>query len=124
MNSTIHDEESELYAALIELGCKSKQARELQNLYMHCGYNSFSIDKYCSCDIVICSSNCTMESTLRCIEMAKDEGKSVIVLRNNRDSVRDAIEQSVVKQHCSTSVDKSGYLLIFNNHLPKQHFIL
>ena len=28
----------------------------------------------------------------------------------------------IVAQHRSTTVDNRGYLLIFNNHLPKQHF--
>jgi hypothetical protein len=32
--------------------------------------------------------------------------------------------KEIVEQHRSTTVDNRAYLLVFNNHLPKQGFTL
>ena len=58
--------------------------------------------------------------------MAKTEageaGHTVAVMSPYDGRVRQALCAQIVAQHRSTTVDNRGYLLIFNNHLPKQHF--
>lgn len=117
----------ELFERLTALGSNRKCALELQNLFTHCGYKSFSIDSFdpkSMADIIVCSKDFSQGDTLNAIDQAASSGSTIVLLRGASDSFREHLNHDIIAKHSSTSVDKRGYLLIFNNHLPKQHFIL
>lgn len=55
---------------------------------------------------------------------AAAEGTTLCVMAPYAEATRTGVCRSLVGQHRSTSVDNRGYLLLFNNRLPKQHFKL
>ena len=49
-------------------------------------------------------------------------GNTVAVMSPYDGRERRAMCLQIVAAHRSTTVDNRGYLLVFNNNLPKQHF--
>ncbi len=113
-----------LYEALISLGVRSKRARELENLRHHCGFSTFGVDSMEPLDMVICTEGLAPEKIMRIAELATQSGTTVVVLSPHLNPVRGALCDTIVARHISTTVNRLGYLIIFNNHLPKQHFTL
>ncbi len=113
--------DNRLFESLSAIGVEKKQAAELQNLFSHCGYKTFAIDSRSDANLVICSDRCSATEAAEIVELAKRNSATVIILKT---SGRESICQEIVQSHDSTTVDKRAYLLIFNNHLPKQHFVL
>ena len=57
-------------------------------------------------------------------DKAREAGVTLCILSPALDRERDMACRKIVAAHPSTSVDNRGYLLLFNNHLPKQKFRL
>jgi hypothetical protein len=57
-------------------------------------------------------------------DKACEAGVTLCILSPALDRERDMACRKIVEAHPSTSVDNRGYLLLFNNHLPKQKFRL
>ena len=51
-----------------------------------------------------------------------EAGHTVALMSPYDGCERQALCGQIIAGHASTTVDNRGYLLIFNNHLPKQHF--
>ena len=119
---------TDLYDALLALGVAKRRAIQLQNLIAHCRYQSFAID--CSveqmegCDLVVASRSIAPELLLMMADKASQIKCTLCVMSPSIDSQRDKACRQIVSNHKCTSVDNRGYLLIFNNHLPKQKFRL
>lgn len=117
-----------LYNALIERGIPKKRSIQLQNLLTHCNYAKWRIDPSQSeveqYDFVIASIDTTPEELFALAEATCQVGKTLCILSPALDKERHTICQKIVKNHHCTSVDNRGYLLLFNNHLPKQEFRL
>ena len=128
MRSTFIDERRDLYDALIAIGAPVRRARELQNLMAHCGYNRFGIDcateGFSQYDIVIATTEIAATELSRMANAATQAGITLCITRPMLDSERDQACKRIVEEHRCTSVDNRGYLLLFNNHLPKQKFRL
>ncbi len=92
-------------------------AIELQNIYTTCEYSDPEQMK-------ILTTELCEEQILQSITEAKENGTTIVVLLPCRDHAREALCERIVAQHHSTTLWRAGYLLIFNNHLPKQHFQL
>ena len=89
----------DLYEALLTAGVSRRRAVQLQNLMIHCGYTTFGLNR------------------------ADAEAGHTVALMSPYDGCeRQALCGQIIAGHASTTVDNRGYLLIFNNHLPKQHF--
>ena len=93
----------DLYEALLTAGVSRRRAVQLQNLMIHCGYGTFA-------------------ATLALVRTAAEAGHTVALMSPYDGCERQALCGQIVAEHASTTVDNRGYLLIFNNHLPKQHF--
>ena len=62
------------------------------------------------------------QETLGLVREAAAAGRTVAVLAPYDGCERQALCRQLVAAHRSTSVDNRGYLLLFHNYLPKQHF--
>ncbi len=116
--------ESPLYRLLSGIGVKHSHACEIENLRHHCGFATFAVDSLESNDMVICSISSPRERIERIVALAKDRGTAVVILYPHISSLRDQMCDEIVDKHPSTTINRVGYLVIFNNHLPKQHFVL
>lgn len=103
-----------------------KTKMELQNLYTYCGYNSYSIDPLEGeiAEFVICSTEYPSNSLRSLYQSALKSGTTIVIESPSPNSERMRFCLDMVASHASTIVDKRRYMIIFNNHLPKQYFKL
>ena len=94
---------------------------QLQNLMIHCGYTTFGLNR---ADAEFCVATCGLPrpATLALVRAAAEAGHTVALMSPYDGCERQALCGQIIAGHASTTVDNRGYLLIFNNHLPKQHF--
>lgn len=110
-----------LYEALTAAGISRRRAGQLQNLMIHCGYTTFGLNR-ADADLCVITRGLPRAETLALVRAASEAGHTVAVMSPYDGHVRQALCRQIVARHGSTTVDNRGYLLIFNNHLPKQHF--
>lgn len=110
-----------LYDALLAAGIPQRRAIQLQNLAIRCGYASFGMNR-AEGDLWIATRELSGEELAALVREAAAAGRTVAVLSPYETRERQALCRRIVAVHRSTSVDNRGYLLLFNNHLPKQHF--
>lgn len=121
-------DDNSLYDALIELNVPRKRCIQLQNLLHHCNYATFAID--CSAedipgmDMVIITTDIAADQLPALATAATECNTTLCILAPALDYERRTACQAIVEAHRCTSVDNHGYLLLFNNHLPKQIFRL
>ena len=117
--------EHPLYAELICRGISERRAIELQNLAYYSQVESYSIDNTeCSSHINILTAN--IDSTLFAMaaENATKNGTTLVIMEPYQNRKRRVECAEILWQHRSTSVDNRAYIILFNNHLPKQHYKL
>lgn len=125
MCSYIKSDKHDLYDALVERGVPKKRAVQLQNLAVHCGYVRWAIDDATAeCELLIATDDVVSENLAEFIECSARSGATLAILAPYKNRGRDEACRRIVANHGCTTVDNRGYLLIFNNHLPKQHFRL
>lgn len=117
-------QQSAMQETLIELGIQKRCAVEIENLRHHCGLSSFGVDTLKPHDMVICNMEYTLEHTLQAVKNGVESGTTIVILSPHATPQRGAMCDKIVAQHHSTTLNRRGYLVIFNNHLPKQHFVL
>ena len=128
MRSTFIADDRTLYDALIAKGVAKRRALQLQNLMEHLRYESYSID--CAVadigksEIAIVTIDQSPELFPALADEARTTGTTLCIIAPSLDSERDVMCKRLVDEHPCTSVDNRGYLLLFNNHLPKQKFRL
>ena len=104
MRDTLLPGDRALFRELLAAGVPERRAVQLQNLAIHCGYASFGLNR---ADAEFCVVTCALPVAV----MSPYDGRE-----------RRAMCLQIVAAHRSTTVDNRGYLLVFNNNLPKQHF--
>ncbi len=124
MSSKLNAEHRDLYNALLTYDVPKRRATELQNLVAHCNYASWSIDNLKECDMLVATMNTTCEYLEEYASYAKERGITLCIMRPYNNAERWAVCSRIIEEHQSTTVDNRGYLLVFNNHLPKQRFRL
>ena len=125
MRSTLTVAEDALYGAMIEAEVPHKRAVQLRNLVEHCSYKSAGID--CGCeghDFMVLTLKTPAVELAAIAEEAKRCATNLAIIGPYANRERDKACKAIVAAHHSTTVDNRGYLLVFNNHLPKQHFKL
>ncbi len=118
-----------LYSALLSLDqIKERYCRELQNLATHCRYYHFAIDPldnlYNPLDMVVLSESYPQDQIRSRVEEARKSGTTVVILKPHGTLEREHLCCDILIRHRSATIHRIAYLLIFNNHLPKQHFQL
>ena len=128
MRSALNTERRELYDALLKINIAKRRAIQLQNLMEHCKYATFKIDcelqQIKDCNMVIASVDIPAENLAAMADKAREEQLTLCIMSPSLDHQRDKACQAIVEAHPCTSVDNHGYLLLFNNYLPKQKFRL
>ena len=76
------------------------------------------------CDIVVCTLDTTYEHLQEYVEYAREHKLTLCIMDPYNNANRWEVCRAIVEQHRSTTVDNRAYLLVFNNHLPKQVFVL
>jgi len=112
-----------LYRALHDAGVGERRAVQLQNLAIHAGYGTFGLNR-ADAAFSIATAGLPQGELLALVAAAEKTGATVAVLEPYAGSERQTLCRRIVAAHGSTSVDNRGYLLLFNNQLPKQHFKL
>lgn len=111
----------DLYEALLTAGVSRRRAVQLQNLMIHCGYTTFGLNR-ADAEFCIATRGLSRAETLALVGDAAAAGNTVAVMSPYDGRERRAMCLQIVAAHRSTTVDNRGYLLVFNNNLPKQHF--
>ena len=110
-----------LYRALRGAGVPERRAIQLQNVAIHCGYGTFGLNR-ADAEFCIATRGLSRAETLALVGDAAAAGNTVAVMSPYDGRERRAMCLQIVAAHRSTTVDNRGYLLVFNNNLPKQHF--
>lgn len=117
-----------LYEALSSLGIPRRRCIQLQNLLHHCNYTTFEIDPqredFGGVDMVIATIEIEPDKFAIMAEKATQSGSTLCIMSPAYDAPRHKMCKTLVAQHRCTSIDNRGYLLLFNNYLPKQIFKL
>lgn len=125
MRRDLNQDSKELYEALLSLGTPHRRAVQLQNLMHHCGYERFAINALPEgCPYAILGSELPDSETLRLNEEARLRHATLVIARPYACRERTELCRQIIEQHPCTTIDNRGYLIVFNNHLPKQHFRL
>ena len=116
----------ELYEQLLARGVPRKRAVQLQNLLTHCGYHSWLIDdtEGRQADMLLLTPETAASALPRYAGQARDQKVTLVILAPYLNRERDRVCRAMAAAHTGTTVDNRGYLLFFNNGLPKQHFRL
>lgn len=112
-----------LYDALCRAGIPQRRAVQLQNLAIHCGYADCGLNR-ADAELCVVTADVPRAETLALVRAAALAKHTVALMAPYAGRERHALCAQIVAEHCSTTVDNRGYLLVFNNHLPKQHFKL
>jgi len=110
-----------LYDLLLEAGIQQRRAIQLQNLCIHCGYGSFGVNR-ADAEFCVAMRNLPEMEMLALVREAAAARHTVAVMAPYESRERQMLCRRIVAEHRSTTVDNRAYLLLFNNHLPKQHF--
>ncbi len=125
MRSTLIGDGRELYDELSQRGISHRRAVQLQNLFTHCGYAAFGIDCVSEpVDMAIVTLDVAPADLTAYADAARRSGSTLCIMTPYYSAERSRACAALVAKHPCTSVDNRGYLLLFNNHLPRQRFKL
>lgn len=122
MCSKLKAENNPLYDALLAKGVAKRRAVQLQNLVLHCEYASWSIDSLVDMPFIVATLETTYDHLKEYAAYAREHGATLCIMSPYHNAERWAVCDRLINEHPSTTVDNRAYLLIFNNHLPKQRF--
>lgn len=114
-----------LYYALIERDVPQRRAVELQNMLYFCSADGFSIDNAPNLEQMhIITATLPISEYRALYAKAVECGTTLVILSPYLNREHRAACTELLMRHGSTSVDNRGYIIFFNNHLPKQHYKL
>lgn len=113
-----------LFGSLLGQQIPRKRALQLVNLCVHCGYREISYIHPCAADLMIVPRSVDPAGFPEYVAAARACGATLAVMDPYMNREREEACRRIVASHTCTTVDNRGYLLVFNNHLPKQHFQL
>lgn len=113
-----------LYQTLLEWQVPHHSAVQIANLCAHCDYRDISCGTAERGDMIIVPQAVAPAQFGEYADTARSCGATLAIIAPYLDRERARACRDIVAAHTGTSVDKWGYLLIFNNYLPKQHFKL
>lgn len=125
MQSRFITDDRSVYDALCNRGVPESRAMQLQNLYSHCCYERFDLNAVAEGDdFVVLTREIPNESLKGYAAEAERIRATLVVMAPYDGRERETVCGEIIAAHHGTTVDNRGYLLIFNNYLPKQHFRL
>ena len=124
MHGQLQNTNSTLYTALLSKGVVKRRAVQLANLAEHCGYDSWCIDAMEESKMIILTLDTRYTELRDYAEYARKNGATLCIINPYNNRERWAVCLDIIETHPSTTIDNRAYLLVFNNHLPKQRFRL
>lgn len=124
MQSKLYTADNALYDELMDKGVAKRRSVQLANLAEHCGYDNWSIDSMEDKKMIIATLNIRHTELEQYAEYARQRGATLCIITPYNNRKRWEVCRRIIDAHPSTTVDNRAYLLIFNNHLPKQRFRL
>lgn len=124
MQSQLLNANNALYSALLAKGVAKRRSVQLANLAEHCGYDNWCIDTMDEKQMIILTLNTPYTELVRYAEYARAKGATLCIVNPYNNRERWEVCLGIINAHPSTTVDNRAYLLVFNNHLPKQRFRL
>ncbi|MFR9523727.1 MAG: hypothetical protein SNH94_04055 [Rikenellaceae bacterium] len=121
MKRRLQCENVALFEQLQAIASNTQSAYEIANLATHCNLNNFSIDSSAGKELIICSADCHPQRIVSLCHDAATNGITFVILHPYKH--RKLCDQ-LLKENRSTSLDRFGYIVLFNNNLPKQHYKL
>ncbi len=113
--------DSDLANILTENGLSKKRSCELARIADYCNFTRFEVDSLEPCDMVILSQKIDPQRKEEITRVASERGTAIVVVK---PYLHIELSNRLLKRHISTSIDRYDYLILLNNHLPKQHFRL
>lgn len=113
-----------LYDRLREEKIPHRHALDIANMVIYCGMSVDPKSLFQSVDYQVFSVDSKDDALLSAVANARELGTTIVVLLPNSSPERREMCDKIIADHHSTTVEKRSYLIIFNNHLPKQHFEL
>lgn len=124
MCSKLFAEDHSLYDALMERGVAKRRAVQLNNLVEHCQYSSWAIDELLESDMIIATLEVNAAKLNEYAQYVREHRATLCIMSPYDSAERWQACSAIVAEHASTTIDNRAYLLVFNNHLPKQRFVL
>ena len=124
MQSKLYTADNALYGELMDKGVAKRRSVQLANLAEHCGYDNWSIDSMEDKKMIIATLDIRHTELEQYAEYARQRGATLCIITPYNNRERWEVCRRIIDTHPSTTVDNRAYLLIFNNHLPKQHYKL
>ena len=124
MQSKFYNSDNALYTALLSKGVAKRRAVQLANLAEHCGYDNWCIDSMDEKQMIILTLDTHYTELVRYAEYAREKGATLCIVNPYNNRERWEVCLDIIDAHPSTTIDNRAYLLVFNNHLPKQRFRL
>jgi hypothetical protein len=124
MQKRLYNTASELYATLHDLGIAERRCVQLANLAEHCKYSRWCVDSKQEQEFIIVTLDTRYPELESYAEYAREHGATLCIMSPYDNRERWEVCHKIINAHPSTTVDNRAYLLIFNNHLPKQRFKL
>lgn len=124
MQRRLQPEGQALHDQLIAKDVAPRRAVEIANLAVHCNYPTWSIDAMGSGELIIATLDTRFPHLKTYADYAREHHATLCIMNpyNNRD--RWLVCSEIIEAHTSTTIDNRAYLLVMNNHLPKQRFRL
>lgn len=124
MAKKLRGEEHELYDTLVACGIAQRRALQLQNLATHCEYRCCVVDSQAEADLTILTTQTPNSEFEEYYNKTRERGATLCIMSPYLNAERWERCRKLIEAHSSTTVDNRAYLLIFNNHLPRQRFKL
>lgn len=124
MQGKLYNSDNTLYTQLIDKGIAKRRAVQLANLAEHCRYDNWSIDTMDKKQMIILTLDTRYPELKQYAEYARENGATLCIINPYNNRERWEVCLDIINAHPSTTIDNRAYLLVFNNHLPKQRFRL
>lgn len=109
------------YSQIMAADVDHARARELHNLCIYCHYKSISTNSLGG-ELCLINTALSIDNTVNLVNDAVKSGVTIALIAPYLNSERELMCRDIIGRHRCTTIDNRGYLLIFNNYLPKQHF--
>lgn len=123
MRHTLFEGDTALYDALIVAGLPRRRAIQLHNARLYCEATTYSIDTLDG-EFAVLTPSYPSEQLAAAYDEAHARGTILVIVSPYANRERQEASRAIITRHTSTTVDNRAYLIVMNNHLPKQHFRL
>ena len=124
MQRKLYVTDSDIYASLKGCDIAERRCIEIANLMTVCEYNSWVIDSMSQSELIVATLDTRYPHLEEYAAYARIVGATLCIMNPYNNRERWDVCQRIIDAHPSTIVDNRAYLLIFNNHLPRQRFRL